>query len=71
MLVLQQADREEDFDVGHEFQSRPQQQVESMDPEESLQHQKDVLPYTAPQNPSSANRHMMPVRREPKGKGLL
>ena len=27
MLVLPQADREEDFDVGHEFQSRPQQQV--------------------------------------------
>ena len=53
MLVLPQADREEDFDVGHEFQSRPQQQVEgSMDPEGNLQHQKGILPYTAPQNPT-------------------
>ena len=53
MQVLLPAVMEEDFDfdVDHEFQFR-QLQLEggSMDLEESLEHQKDILPYTASKN---------------------
>ena len=63
---------EEDFDVGHKFQSRPQQQVEGI---KYGSRGKSAAPKGCPSihctskpNTSSANWHVMPVRREPKGK---